>query len=606
MTERSGSDQQADDGLGRDDCLIVDEICRQLGQDGVFQEAWRYHSEFDQCCVVAQQAGRDTAAIFRLLADVFSPIVASADRDDEPFKPMSSMGNRRSFLPGDLRPADIIELSRLVECTRDPVFVARVSDTLWIASKDHRHSRKAFRAYLESARGPTSSWIQRRDWLRRAIDIAMRLGRKAVERLEATAAVEQLFAECTASQPIPRDATLWPAALAELLIRNRLSSNWAALGRACSDLAQSFPIAPGCDEPRRYYELAGEAYRLAGDPAKAREMRLAVAGHWEAEAGAFEAAGGDAFNVAHRIKNAIAVYRQAGGVPQKLEALIGDLKRMNQRGIGEMKVLSTEPIDVTPLISLAETAMAGKVGPSAIATFAGLYRPTSYEQIRESIKSEPISISSLFAAEIIAPEGNIVARVPGLSDEDESTREQAKIVQRYRQLQQLGGATTLEYARRIIVENTDDSWKDAIVSLVQASGFVPQDRRAIFERALIAGFGDDHLICAHLVIPQIENSLRSILERAGVVVTSMDVNGIQEEHDLNRLLAEKSAATVLDGDLIWEMRTLLTERLGENLRNRLCHGLLGEGQFQGAAVNVLLWLAVYLLILLLPRPSSPR
>jgi len=149
------------------------------------------------------------------------------------------------------------------------------------------------------------------------------------------------------------------------------------------------------------------------------------------------------------------------------------------------------------------------------------------------------------------------------------------------------------------------TWKAAIRELVEENTFVPEDRRDIYERALVAGFEGDKVLFLPLVIPQLENSLRSVFRAAGLTVTSMDSHGVQEERDLNQLLRMDAAKDVLSEDLLWEARALLIEKTGPNLRNRLCHGLLGTGDFERPAVNTLLWLTVLLLLLAQAASGGP-
>jgi hypothetical protein len=87
-----------------------------------------------------------------------------------------------------------------------------------------------------------------------------------------------------------------------------------------------------------------------------------------------------------------------------------------------------------------------------------------------------------------------------------------------------------------------------------------------------------------------------MFQKAGLQVTSMDAQGVQEERDLNQLLRMEGAKDVLGADLLWETRSLLIEKSGPNLRNRLCHGLLASDDFERPAVNALLWLTTLLLL----------
>jgi hypothetical protein len=422
----------------------------------------------------------------------------------------------------------------------------------------------------------------------------MALGRKAQERVEIAAEVEKLF-DASKNDCFTPERGHWPAALAEILIENRLGSNWEKLGDDCVAIARGFPIAPGCDEPRRYYELAARAYELAGLAAKAKKARLAIAQHWEAEAGAFRAAGGDSFQISHRLEQAIHAYRQTGGEQERVQALMRDLKQVNEKMVTEMKVVSV-PMDVEPLVKAAERAMAGKTGMAAVESFAALYEPALYADVCTSVLSQAQAspLMALISAKIVTTEGNVAASVPGMI-EDEAAKTQAMVVQGYTTRQNIVGATALEVARKAIADAPDGSWRSAVAELVHHSGFVPEDRRGIFERAIIAGFAGDRVVFAHLAIPQIENSVRVVFRDAGLPITTMSAKGIQEERDLNSLLVDDGAKTVLSDALTWEIRSLLVERTGPNLRNRLCHGLLGDDEFDRPATNVLLWLVVALL-----------
>jgi hypothetical protein len=79
-------------------------------------------------------------------------------------------------------------------------------------------------------------------------------------------------------------------------------------------------------------------------------------------------------------------------------------------------------------------------------------------------------------------------------------------------------------------------------------------------------------------------------------VTSVFSDGVQEERDLNQLLADPNADGIFGKDLIWEMRSLLTEKCGPNLRNRVCHGLIDPDDINNSSSFFLLWLTIYLLV----------
>jgi len=130
------------------------------------------------------------------------------------------------------------------------------------------------------------------------------------------------------------------------------------------------------------------------------------------------------------------------------------------------------------------------------------------------------------------------------------------------------------------------------------SRFVPADRRTIFSRGIAAGLDGDLLLFTHLIIPQIENSVRMLVGAAGGKTTSYR-DGLMKERDLNQLLTEKDPGidgdAALGEDLLWELRALLVEQSGPNLRNRICHGLATIDECGSSSAMYLVWLTLFLL-----------
>jgi hypothetical protein len=71
---------------------------------------------------------------------------------------------------------------------------------------------------------------------------------------------------------------------------------------------------------------------------------------------------------------------------------------------------------------------------------------------------------------------------------------------------------------------------------------------------------------------------------------------IQEEKGLSTLLDDAEAAKLLGEDLVWELKALLTDRPGLNLRNRIAHGLVGLEDFHIGLSNNLWWMVLKLAV----------
>ena len=70
----------------------------------------------------------------------------------------------------------------------------------------------------------------------------------------------------------------------------------------------------------------------------------------------------------------------------------------------------------------------------------------------------------------------------------------------------------------------------------------------------------------------------------------------KEEKNLDDLLDDPNAEQIFGKDLLWEMRSLLVEQSGPNLRNRVCHGLADPADLSGGSSIFLLWLTLFLIV----------
>jgi len=118
--------------------------------------------------------------------------------------------------------------------------------------------------------------------------------------------------------------------------------------------------------------------------------------------------------------------------------------------------------------------------------------------------------------------------------------------------------------------------------IVSNNPIVPAGREHIFAQGLKLGMEGDYLNAIHLLIPQIENSIRHILTQMGEVPSGIDSKGIQDERSLNLTLYPPYSSyleKVFGEDIIFDLRGLLVERFGANLRNRMAHGLMDHNSF---------------------------
>lgn len=151
----------------------------------------------------------------------------------------------------------------------------------------------------------------------------------------------------------------------------------------------------------------------------------------------------------------------------------------------------------------------------------------------------------------------------------------------------------IEPAKRVVLREhriTPDTFHD----FVSHNPLVPAGREYIFARGLSEWMHGDLLVATHLLVPQLENSLRSLLERTGVVTTSLSPGGLQGDRMLGSILAADELEELLGRGTVFDLKCLLIERFGANLRNLMAHGLAEHASMYSPAASYLCWMVLHL------------
>jgi hypothetical protein len=86
------------------------------------------------------------------------------------------------------------------------------------------------------------------------------------------------------------------------------------------------------------------------------------------------------------------------------------------------------------------------------------------------------------------------------------------------------------------------------------------------------------------------------MQNRGIITTKLDKSGIQREIDLNELVVDPRLSEIVSEDVLFELRCLLTDNRGPNLRNRLAHGMLCDSDFSSVEALYAWWLVLVLCI----------
>ena len=102
---------------------------------------------------------------------------------------------------------------------------------------------------------------------------------------------------------------------------------------------------------------------------------------------------------------------------------------------------------------------------------------------------------------------------------------------------------------------------------------IPADRVSLYREGIAAFDAEDYIKCIHVLVPQVENSLRELLKTLGGSETKADGEGAFELKNMNDVLHEGLVREALDEKLWSFLKVLYADKRGINLRNVVAHGI---------------------------------
>ncbi len=124
-----------------------------------------------------------------------------------------------------------------------------------------------------------------------------------------------------------------------------------------------------------------------------------------------------------------------------------------------------------------------------------------------------------------------------------------------------------------VKEKFSPSAKD-IVGYLYRSPVFDDDKRTIIEKGVKFYIENDFITAVHLLIPQIEDSFRNLVEKSGGAVYKPSRSGGINLKIFDEILREPIVENVFDKNVSFYLRVLFTDPRGWNLRNSICHGLI--------------------------------
>ena len=538
-------------------------------------------------------ADKDSSPAKWLLAEICGMGFRPSSRD-RPYVALGSGPGFRTLEPQDLLPEQLDFIARIADETKNADLSSRLFDILWILRHDRHACLRAAESFFVAAKEveDPQNWRASIDRYSRALilakslgkstDLPDRIGSHLLDRVRHYNGTDELY------------LTRHLVQLLYVLKKGKPAELVAFLEKGASTAK-----VPGNDfRHREYLELAAKLADRAGDVAKSKSIRLMIAESLVVDAGIRSQAG--QAGAAHSFyEDAILIMRQIGEA-KRVEELVILLNAAGKESLKSMQKFEFK-IDVSDQVKAAQELMAGcnaNDGIIRLASIFGAFDPNELEAaVKEDARQAPLS--SIIPMTHMSSDGKKVAMSKGLSldhDVDNSEALRVKVVQKAVQQYGLIGAAAIKPALAALRQETQVGESD-IAPFVVTSRFVAPGCTEAFIRGLTAGFHWDFYGALSFLLPQFEQSLRWHLQLAGVITSSLDTQGIEEEWPLGKLLSHQVTRKTFGPGLILAMRAYLVDKVGPNIRNLSLHGVLKPQEHNTMSGMLVWWLTLKLVVL---------
>jgi hypothetical protein len=563
---------------------------------GVEPECFRFASVLDIKAKELQGAGDpDGAAVLALLSEVCSYGLRCDDPRD-PYGPRARGPGWRTASIEDLDDARLAFLAEVFDTLSIAELRARIADVLFVRRRHHKFGHCAIDAYLESADALMNPdhWVEASHRLERALSITLSVKDKR------ELVVAKIADEVSKKRV---DNGYFSAKMMQALLDLRLGDA-ATMAPVAEDAAKAAFAAKDWDRAREYFALLAQWRRKIGDNGGDQQARRDAANCYVEQAACAESRSlQSAF-----LERAIQSLRAIAGTQAEVGRLHQRLVEVEREALNDLKEHS-RPIDIGENPERARAFVTGQTVQHAIMRMTLLWRPDPIAKIRDAVlaTAKQAVFLSTIPRVMMNRQGKTVAKRGSLlvgTDEERELVLRQMMFERAQQQRDYITVSTILPARVQIADEHYISYRD-LMPFTQASGFVPVGREEPFAVGLAAGFNGDFAGALHMLMPQFENAIRTILAQNGTITSKIDEDGIQDERDLGWLLTCDDVEEVFGEDLVFDMRGLLIERWGSNLRNVMAHGLIEVDQMVGMASAYFWWLTLQMVVRpLIPKPPE--
>lgn len=290
---------------------------------------------------------------------------------------------------------------------------------------------------------------------------------------------------------------------------------------------------------------------------------------------------------AHLLEQAIQRLRKIDGTADERKLLLQERSEVQKQMLNKVHTHHQE-MDMTQSMAKYYRAMESLNKDECLCFLARLFPLFEMNKMAASVATRAeSSLSVFFATNIMDAGGRMTATIPALVNGDQDAVEAHSIHDTLLFMDIYGFciAHILAFINKRFGFEKDDARR-----IVEHSAFVMHGRSKLFEAGIYAGLQQDLITAINVLVPQVENSIRCLLQDSGVIVYNLKDDGTEEAKTLHALLDLPEVAEILEADLLFTLKAVFCSKYGLNLRNENAHGLLSDGFFFSNRAYYVWWL----------------
>ncbi|MCB5196767.1 DUF4209 domain-containing protein [Deefgea salmonis] len=515
-----------------------------------------------------------------------------------PFSPKFIMQDHRGLIANDFSKESLSALSQFCSFVTIPELKARLADISWVTkvgSVDHAYM--AIESYLESAKKLLTiadSWVYPAERIERALRLSC-MFRRDTQRPDLFEKLANFITSEINSKKLD-DNPFYALRLLKLSHECSVGSNDWILNTA-EEIAQIRFELGDTRTAINAWECALNSALSTRNKGKQQEIWKKIAAchvkDSESQEGGLIAAG--------CILKAIDALSKVPNTRQERLELYETMRDRQIESLHQLHEFSTPAQDVSEIVHQAKIQVQGKDFFDMLFRLGVLVsRPTDINRLKkQAIEQMQKSFAWMFGGMHIDHEGITVATVPagmGLSESQDGPATWATMMKNIGIDHQLAVQGQIRPAlNELMIQHHVSEY--ALESILKNSPFIPYGHEYFYIKGLTFGLEGDFLSACHILIPQIENSLRYLARSQGEEPTTLHGDGSQERSGLKFLLEHPVIIEVLGQDIVGNLQAILIDKIYGDLRNQMSHGYMPASHFYGVAPVFLWWLVLHIVML---------